>query len=54
MEQSLESFSTWFRELYHLDKPDVREYSALTLAYIGMQFMRSLSDLILWAKAMRR
>ena len=35
MEQSLESFSTWFRELYHLDKPDVREYSALTLAYIG-------------------
>ena len=35
MEQSLESFSIWFRELYHLDKPDVREYSALTLAYIG-------------------
>ena len=35
MEQSLESFSAWFRELYHLDKPDVREYSALTLAYIG-------------------
>ena len=34
MEQSLESFSTWFRELYHLDKPDVREYSALTLAFI--------------------
>ena len=29
MEQSLESFSAWFRELYHLDKPDVREYSAL-------------------------
>ena len=35
MEQSLESFGSWFRELYHLDKPDVREYSALTLAYIG-------------------
>ena len=35
MEQSLESFGAWFRQLYHLDKPDVREYSALTLAYIG-------------------
>ena len=35
MEQSLESFGEWFRQLYHLDKPDVREYSALTLAYIG-------------------
>lgn len=35
MEQSLESFGSWFRELYHLDNPDVREYSALTLAYIG-------------------
>lgn len=35
MEQSLESFGEWFRGLYHLDKPDVREYSALTLAYIG-------------------
>lgn len=35
MEQSLESFADWFRRLYHLDKPDVRQYSALTLAYIG-------------------
>ena len=32
MEQSLESFGSWFRELYHLDKPDVREYSALAKA----------------------
>ena len=35
MEQSLESFSTWFRELYHLDEAGCQEYSALTLAYIG-------------------
>lgn len=35
MEQSLEAFADWFRQLYHLDKPDVRQYSALTLAYIG-------------------
>jgi ribonuclease-3 family protein len=35
MEQSLASFAEWFRQLYHLDKPDVRQYSALTLAYIG-------------------
>ena len=37
MEQSLESFGSWFRELYHLDKPDVREYSALTeLIHTGL------------------
>lgn len=35
MEQSLASYAAWFRELYHLDSPDVRQYSALTLAYIG-------------------
>lgn len=35
MEQSLGDFAESFRRLYHLDKPDVREYSALTLAYIG-------------------
>ncbi|MGN0203652.1 MAG: Mini-ribonuclease 3 [Coprococcus sp.] len=35
MEQSLETFAEAFRQMYHLEKPDVREYSALTLAYIG-------------------
>ena len=35
MEQSLEAFAEWFRQLYRLDQPDVRQYSALTLAYIG-------------------
>ena len=35
MEQGLEDFSGWFRELYHLQEPDVRAYSPLTLAYIG-------------------
>ena len=53
MEQSLESFSTWFRELYHLDKPDVREYSALTLAYIGDAVYEIIIRTILLAKAMR-
>lgn len=35
MEQSVEAFAEWFRGMYHLERPDVREYSALTLAYIG-------------------
>ncbi len=35
MDQSIAAFAEWFRQLYQLDKPDVRSYSALTLAYIG-------------------
>lgn len=35
MEQSLEQFAEGFRRMYHLDRPDVKTYSALTLAYIG-------------------
>lgn len=54
MEQSLESFSAWFRELYHLDKPDVREYSALTLAYIGDAVYEIIIRSYIVGKAMRR
>ena len=35
MEQSLGAFADAFRRLYGLEKPDVRTFSPLTLAYIG-------------------
>ena len=35
MEQSLSAFAEWFRQTWHIRKGDMRDYSPLTLAYIG-------------------
>lgn len=35
MEQTVEGFADSFRELYGLEKPDLKTYSPLALAYLG-------------------